>query len=84
MFVVHSEPPFGERPFEKPFKAFSDRRSASAYARSQVEGDAERANVYEVEKVDNARQAVEALKMGAGTLVEPHSASLILWSREPG
>lgn len=39
-YVVHSEPPSGERAFEKPFKAFSNRRDAGEFAASQVREDA--------------------------------------------
>jgi hypothetical protein len=64
-YVVHSEPPRGERPFEKPFKVFSSRQDASQFAAAQVAGDAFKASVYEV-AVDDARKAVAAVRMGEG------------------
>lgn len=64
-YVVYSEPPRGERAFEKPFKAFSSRGDAIQFAASQVRGDAFKASVYEV-AVDDARKAVAAVRMGEG------------------
>lgn len=58
-------PPAGERTFEKPFKAFSNRRDAGEFAASQVREDAFKASVYEV-AVDDARKAIAAVMMGEG------------------
>jgi hypothetical protein len=69
MFVVYLEPPQGEPPFKHPFKAFSARPAAEAFAAEQVAQDAERALIYDVPSADDARKAIEAIKIGAGIFV---------------
>jgi len=69
MYVVYLEAPKGERPLERPFKAFSARPSAIIFARDQVGNDAERALIFEVADTDDARAAIAAVKMGEGEFV---------------
>jgi len=61
-YVVHSGPPNGEPEFEKPFKAVSDRGSATQFAESEVCGDAFNASVYEV-AVDSASKETAAREL---------------------
>ncbi len=69
MFVVHSEAFKGERPLEHPFKGFTLRQDAIVFAQAQVNEDAEKAIIYEVAGVDDARKAVAAVEMGEGVFV---------------
>jgi hypothetical protein len=50
-------------------KAFQKSADANSFAKNQVEGDAERAEIYEIEGVDDARKATAALKLGRGKLI---------------
>jgi hypothetical protein len=70
MYVVYLEPPKGERPFEKPYKAFSGRPSAISFANEQVAIDAEKALIFEVPDTDDARKAIAAVGMAAATLID--------------
>lgn len=62
-YVVYSEPQYGERPLEKPYKFFSYRLDAIQFAGLEVRGDAFTAYVYEV-PYDDAREAIEAVRRG--------------------
>ena len=64
MFVVHTRPP-GDRPF----KAFSGRVDAEGYADSQITNGAEKAVIYEVSDVEDARKAVAAVQMEDCTVI---------------
>jgi hypothetical protein len=64
MFVVHSESFKGERPLKHPFKGFTAWQDAICFAQAQVDEDAEKAIIYEVTGVDDARKAVAAVEMG--------------------
>ena len=76
MFIVHSSPFFGEPPFEKPYKAFSLRRDAIAFAEKHTADDAFRADIYEVGDVNDVAKAIAALQMGEGKLVDNRGAKL--------
>lgn len=69
MFVVHSESFKGERPLKHPFKGFTARQDAIVFAQAQVNEDAEKAIIYEVAGVDDARKAIAAVEMGEGAFV---------------
>jgi len=62
-YVVHSEPPRGEEPFDKPDKAFSNHHDASQFAEAEVRGDAFEALIYET-SAGNAAEAVAMVRQG--------------------
>lgn len=73
MYVVYLEPQKGERPFERPFKAFSARPSAAAFATESVTREAEKAIIIQVDGIDDARKAIAAVEMGEGRVVDARS-----------
>ncbi len=73
MFVVHSQFPTGEPEDSAPFKAFSCMTDATAFAKAEVEGDAEMAFLYEVVGVSDARAAIDGVKIGRANLLIAHA-----------
>jgi hypothetical protein len=69
MYVVYLEAPKGERPLERPFKAFSARPSAIIFASDPVGNDAV-ALIFEVADSDDARAAIAASRWAKVNLWE--------------
>lgn len=77
MFVVQLQFPTDEPENSAPLKAFSHRAEASSFAKTQIDGDAERADLYEVIDINDARLAVEAVRAGRANWVKgyaPHAS----------
>lgn len=66
MFAVHVLS-VGEAPT---LKFFSQRASARSFAETQVQDGADRADIYELSNIDDARKAKAALEMGEGIWLE--------------